>query len=77
MTASKKRYTTEKVLQYVFQSDDESNYSEIDPEDSEKEETLCNKVSVLIFDENEVEEVDDDLDRFCFGNPVRKSFFHY
>ena len=77
MTASKKRYTTEKVLQYVFQSDDESNYSEIDPEDSEKEETLCNKVSVLIFHENEVEEVDDDLDRFCFGNPVRKSFFHF
>lgn len=59
MAASKKTYTAEQVLQNIFESDDKSNYSEIDSEDSEEEEKPQNKVSVLFADESEADEVDD------------------
>lgn len=47
VSASKKTYLTEEVLQKIFGTDDENFSSDIDSEFSEDNEKACNRVSIF------------------------------
>ena len=58
VSASKKIYTTEKVLQKLFETNDEYFSFDIDSkvsEEDEEDEKPCNRVSIIFVDEKNVD----------------------